>query len=138
MAGQLRARPIEFLLQLERIALNREIQIADGEAADYVANRAAGQVEGDSRGTGYILNQIDAFHLIRRQPDLHGVNVISHSSSSYLRQAAQGRHLLRLAWARSVQHSRFPHDFHRTTRPDPGHSTLHLTQAVQYKPLIRT
>ena len=80
--GQLHARPFKIFLQFEGIALNREVQVADGEPTNNVANRAARQIERNSRGAGHFLHQIDALHLIRRQPDFHGVNVISHSSSS--------------------------------------------------------
>jgi hypothetical protein len=82
VADELGARAFEILLQFERIALDGEIEVADGEAADDVADRAAGKVEGDSRRAGYFLHEVDALHLIRRQPDFHGVDVISHSYSS--------------------------------------------------------
>src|ERR1039458_226207 len=82
VAGELRSGTFEILLQFERVALDGKVEVRNGEAADDVADCAAGKVEGHARRAGYALHQIDAFHLIRRQPDFHGVNVISHSSSS--------------------------------------------------------
>ncbi len=54
---------LEIFLELEWIALNREIEVADGEPADNVADRPAGQVKVHARGAGYILNQ-------RRRPSV--------------------------------------------------------------------
>jgi hypothetical protein len=68
-------------LQLEGIALDGEIQIADGEAADDVANCAAGKVKIHGRIAGNVLHERYAALLIRREPDLHGVYVISHLGS---------------------------------------------------------
>src|SRR3954462_15344841 len=70
---------LEIFLQLEGIALNSEIEITDGESADDVADGAAGKVKVHARSAGNVLDQADAFELVRRQPDLHRVNVISHS-----------------------------------------------------------
>ena len=89
MAGQLGAGAFEIFLQLEGISLDGEIEIADSEAADDVADCATGKIEGDSRCAGYFLHEVDAFHLIRRQPDFHGVDVISHSSSNDRVQAVK-------------------------------------------------
>src|ERR1700730_13266840 len=86
MAGELRPCSFEILLEFERISLNREIQIANGEPADNVPDRATGKIKCDSRRTGYVLHKIDALRLIRRQPDFHSVDIISHSSSSDPRQ----------------------------------------------------
>ncbi len=70
---------LKFLLQLERIALDSEIQVANGKAADDVAHRTAGQVNVHSGVARNVLDQRDAFLLIGRQPQLHGVYVVSHS-----------------------------------------------------------
>ena len=71
-----------FFLQLERIALNGEVEVADGEAADDVADGAAREVKIHARGAGYVLHQADALELVRGQPDFHRVNVVSHSFRS--------------------------------------------------------
>ena len=81
-AAMLGAGFFQIFLQLEGIALDGEIEIADGKAADDVADGAAGEVKIHARGAGYVLHQVDALHLIRRQPKFHRVNVISHSLSS--------------------------------------------------------
>ena len=78
----LRARFFQIFLELERIALNGEIEVADRKTADDVADGAAGQVKIHARGAGDVLHQPDALQLIRRQPDFHRVNVVSHSLSS--------------------------------------------------------
>ena len=88
--GNFCASFFEVLLELEGIALNGEIQVADGEAADDVTDGAAGQVEIHARGAGYILHQSDALQLVRRQPEFHRVNVISHSFSSGLQAVVLG------------------------------------------------
>src|SRR5579871_124829 len=74
----------QIFMQLERISLDGEIQIANGKTADDVPDRPAGQVEIQTGGTGDLLYQVDALELIRRQPEFHRVNVISHSRSSGL------------------------------------------------------
>ena len=53
--GNLRSRPFQIFLQLERITLNGEIEVADGEPADDVTNRAARQIEIHARGAGNVL-----------------------------------------------------------------------------------
>src|SRR5579864_5138007 len=55
----LRTGLLDFLLQLEWIALNREIEVADGEAANDVSDRATCQVDVHSSGASYVLDQAD-------------------------------------------------------------------------------
>src|SRR5580693_6952395 len=69
----------ELLLQLERIALDREVEITDGEAADDVADGTPGEVNVHPGGESDILYQRDPALLVGGQPDFHGVNVISHA-----------------------------------------------------------
>ncbi len=69
----------ELFLQLEGIALNREVKVANGKPADDVANRTAGQVNVHARVAGNILHQRDPALLVGSQPDFHGVNVIGHA-----------------------------------------------------------
>src|SRR5207244_4353290 len=76
-----RTRPLQFLLQFKGIALDGEIQVADGEAADDVSHCTAGEVNIHPGGAGDLLNQGDALLLVRRQPELHRVYVVSHSWS---------------------------------------------------------
>src|SRR5579859_1127371 len=80
--GDFSAGFFEIFLQLEGIALDGEVEVADAESADDVANGAARQVKIHARGAGYVLHEADALELVRRQPDFHRVNVISHSLSS--------------------------------------------------------
>ncbi len=47
-----RSRPLQIFLQLERVALNREIQIADGKTGNDVADGAAGQIQVHPRRLG--------------------------------------------------------------------------------------
>ncbi len=105
--GDFGAGFFELFLQLERIALDSEIEIADGEAADDVANGATGEVKIHAGGTGYVLHEADAFELVRRQPDFHRVNVISHSLSIGGRTRDSG-----------PDQPGFPQDFHR---PKPSY-----------------
>src|SRR2546426_7945238 len=67
---------LQVFLQLGRIALHREIEIADGESADYVPNRAPSEGHIHARIAGEILNQADAALLIRRQPNFHGADLV--------------------------------------------------------------
>ncbi len=53
--GNLSAGLLQFFLQLEGIALNGKIQVADGKSADNVADRAAGEVEDSFRRRGQCL-----------------------------------------------------------------------------------
>ena len=62
------ACPFEFFLQLERIALNGEIEVADGKAADDIAHGPAGEIDIHARSAGDVLHQRDALLLVRRQP----------------------------------------------------------------------
>src|ERR1700722_13398939 len=103
----------KVFLQLKRIALDGEIEVADGKAADDVADGAAGQIERNARRAGYILHEVDALHLVRRQPDFHGVNVISHS---YSNDQSSGRAEGCCTWHSDL---RFPQHFHRTARHTP-------------------
>ena len=73
------ARPFQLLLQLERIALHRKIEVANGKAADDVADRTACQVDIHAGRARNVLDQGDATLLVRRQPDFHRVNVVSHA-----------------------------------------------------------
>src|ERR1035437_9248789 len=47
-----RARPLQIFLQFERVALDREIQITNGESGNDVADRAPGQIEIHPRRLG--------------------------------------------------------------------------------------
>ena len=81
-AGDVGAGALEVLLQLEGIALDGEIEVADGESADDVADGPAGQIDVHAGGAGDVLNQGDALLLVGRQPEFHRVDVVSHSLSS--------------------------------------------------------
>ena len=137
VAGHLRACPLEVFLQFEGIALNREVQVADREPADNVPYRPAGKVESNSRGPGYLLHQIDAFHLIRRQPDFHRVNVISHSSSDNRLQALHPTAVSCTSQMRpsGMKSTAFQQDFHRLPGPTLIPSRPVDTQAIKYKAL---
>src|SRR5581483_8337246 len=69
-----------FLLKLEGIALDSEVEIADGKTGDDVADGAAGKVNIQPLNPGQFLNQTYSTLLFRREPGFHGVDVISHSS----------------------------------------------------------
>ena len=74
-----RARRIELAQHPQGVALHGEIHIPDGESGNHVADGAAGEVKIHARRASNVLDQSDALELVRRQPDFHGVNVISHS-----------------------------------------------------------
>src|SRR5262252_8970263 len=75
------AGSLEIFLQLKWIALYGEIKVTDGESADNVTYRTARQVDIHSCRPGDVLYQRNCALLIRRQPDFHRVNVISHALS---------------------------------------------------------
>ena len=69
---------LQFFLQLKRIALDAEIDVADGEAGDEVADGAAGEVEIQARVPGNFLNQVHTTLLVRCEPGLHAIDVVCH------------------------------------------------------------
>ena len=75
----LRSGALKVLLQFQGIALDREIQIADGQSGQDVTNRPARQVDIHAMGAGRFLHQTHHLQLIRCEPDFHRVNVVSHS-----------------------------------------------------------
>ena len=117
-AGNLHPGLLQVLLQFEGIALDREIEVADGKTADDVADRASGQVNVHTGGARDVLYQGDAALLVRRQPDFHGVNVISHAC-------------LRTRLRDPVCHSR-ERVFHRL-RPGKAHYSgrFHVSDSIQ-------
>ena len=103
---------LQFLLQPEGIALNCEIQVADGEAADNVTDGAAREVEIHAGGAGDVLYQADTLELIRGQPDFHRVNVISHSLSSGCQASVAVAIRGAIAPRGGPDLPNFPQDFH--------------------------
>ena len=69
---------LQILLQLERIALDAKVDIANGKAGDKVADSSAGEIEVQSRIPGYFLNQIHTALLIRCEPGFHAIDVVCH------------------------------------------------------------
>ena len=117
-AGNPDAGLLQVFLQFEGIALDREIEIADGKTADNVADRAPGQVNVHTGGARNVLYQRDAALLVRRQPDFHGVYVISHAC-------------LRTRLRDPFWHSR-ERVFHRL-RPGKAHDSgrFHVSDSIQ-------
>ena len=137
--GDFSAGLFEVFLQLEGIALDGEIEVADGKSADNVADSAAGEVEIHARGAGYVLDEADALQLVRRQPDFHRVNVVSHSLSSGCPGPVAGRELrckIAAGEGRPTELStRFPQPGHRT--PKQGLQPLGC-KWLKFKVLRRT
>ena len=75
----LSARLLQFSLQSLRIAFNREVQIANGKAADNVANGPAGEVKVNAVGASGFLHERNRSLLLRREPAFHHVDVIGHA-----------------------------------------------------------
>src|ERR1035437_8374749 len=110
--GNFRAGFFQIFLQLESIALDGEVQIADGESADHVTDGAAREVKIHAGGAGYVLHQPDALELVRGQPDFHRVNVVSHSLSSARQTPIPGAIRSAIATRERVRRANFPQDFH--------------------------
>ena len=72
------ARLLQFLFELERVALDAEIDVTDGKAGDQVADAAAGEVEIQARALGNFLYQVHATLLVRGEPGFHAINVVCH------------------------------------------------------------
>src|SRR5262249_52988433 len=66
-------------LEFQGITLHGEIQISNRKTGDDVANSSAGEVEVDIRRFSGILYQSDCFLLVRCEPGLQCVDVISHA-----------------------------------------------------------
>jgi hypothetical protein len=53
-----RARLLQVLLQLQRIALHGDVQVAHRRAAGQVAHRTARQKDGKPLGTGHLADMV--------------------------------------------------------------------------------
>ena len=63
---------------LRGIALNREIEVAEGRAGDQVAHRAAGQIDVEAQGRGQLLDTEHGGALFRREPAFEQEHVVGH------------------------------------------------------------
>src|SRR5262249_23753209 len=68
----------KILLQLERVALNGKVQIADDEARDDFTHRAAGEINIHLVSAGDLRHQRYGALLVRRKPGFHEVDKVSH------------------------------------------------------------
>ena len=71
-------RLLQFLLQLKRITLNAQVDVADGKSSDQIADGAAGEIEVQARVLGNVLNQVHTTLLVRCEPGFHAIDVICH------------------------------------------------------------
>jgi len=69
----------QLLLELERVALESEIEVANGKAGEDIADGAAREVDVETCSAREVLYQGDAAHLVGRQAAFEGVDVICHS-----------------------------------------------------------
>ena len=74
-----RASLFKILLQLERVSLDREIQVADDEAAENVAHCSAGEIYIELLGANNLGYLRQRPLLVRRKPGFHKINKVGHS-----------------------------------------------------------
>ena len=75
---------LERLPELESISLNCKIEVADGEAAGEIANRATGEEEGHARVAGGVSNLAKGVLLSGGKAIFKKVDVIGHGCRRFL------------------------------------------------------
>jgi hypothetical protein len=75
---------LQRFLQLEGIALNGEIEVADGEAAGEVADGASGEENGHAGVASCITNEAKGVLLGRRKAIFEKVIVVGHGAEVML------------------------------------------------------
>ena len=85
-----RARLLQVFSELERVALHREVEIADGEPGNDVADGAARQVQVHLRRLRGVGHEGDCLLLIRREPGFQRVYVVGHAFLVAVRYPSKG------------------------------------------------